>query len=36
VPLSTAGDGRIRADVTVPQPCLAPAVLINPLGSGST
>jgi hypothetical protein len=36
VPLSTAGDGRIRADVVVPQPCLAPAVLVNPLGSAGT
>ena len=36
VPLSTAGDGRIRADVVVPQPCLAPAVLVNPLGNGAT
>jgi hypothetical protein len=33
-PLSPAGDGRIRADVTVPQPCQAPAVLINPNGAG--
>lgn len=35
-PLSPRGDGRIRADVAVPQPCQAPAVLINPLGQGST
>ena len=32
VPLSTAGDGRIEAMVAVPQPCLAPAVLINIAG----
>ena len=36
VPLSASGDGRIRADVAVPQPCQAPAVLINPLGQAST
>jgi hypothetical protein len=35
-PLSPAGDGRIRADVTVPQPCQAPAVLINPNGAATT
>lgn len=30
-PLSTAGDGEIEAMVTVPSPCLAPAVLVGPL-----
>jgi hypothetical protein len=34
--LSPKGDGRIRTDVTVPQPCLAPAVLVNPNGSPTT
>jgi hypothetical protein len=31
-PLSTAGDGRIRATVSLPSPCLAPAVLVHPNG----
>ena len=32
VPLSTDGDAEIRDTVTVPAPCLAPAVLVNPNG----
>jgi hypothetical protein len=36
-PLSVpAGNGRIRAMVTVPTPCLAPAVLVNPNGAATT
>ena len=35
-PLSPSGDGRIRADVVVPKPCQAPAVLINPNGGAAT
>lgn len=27
--LSPEGDGRIRADLTLPEPCLAPAVLVR-------
>ncbi len=30
VPFSTTGDARVRTRVTLPQPCLAPAVLIRP------
>jgi hypothetical protein len=32
VPLSDAGDARIRQDVALPHPCLAPAVLVHPNG----
>jgi hypothetical protein len=35
VPLSTAGDARIRASLTLPAKCLAPALLIQPNGSSS-
>jgi hypothetical protein len=35
VPLSTAGDARIRAFVTLPAKCLAPALLIEPNGSST-
>ncbi len=30
VPFSTTGDARIHATVSLPSPCLAPAVLLNP------
>jgi hypothetical protein len=35
VPLSTAGDARIRAALTLPAKCLAPALLIQPNGSST-
>ena len=35
VPLSTAGDARIRAFLTLPAKCLAPALLIQPNGSST-
>ncbi len=31
-PLSATGDARIRDDLTVPQRCLAPVVMVNPNG----
>ena len=33
VPFSAGGDARIRATVTLPDRCLAPAVLLNPNGN---
>lgn len=33
VPLSTSGNARIRASLTLPAKCLAPALLIQPNGS---
>lgn len=33
VPFSSEGDAQIRAQVTVPERCLAPAVLLNPNGN---
>ena len=30
VPFSTTGDAHIHATVSLPSPCLAPAVLVNP------
>ena len=33
VPFSPDGDARIRTSVTLPQRCLAPAVLLNPNGN---
>jgi hypothetical protein len=33
VPFSPEGDAQIRAQVTVPERCLAPAVLLNPNGN---
>jgi len=33
VPFSASGDARIRATVTLPDRCLAPAVLLNPNGN---
>lgn len=33
VPFSPQGDAKIEAKVTVPQRCIAPAVLLNPNGS---
>jgi hypothetical protein len=33
-PVSAAGNGRLRAMVAVPSPCLAPAVLVNPAPNG--
>jgi hypothetical protein len=35
VPLSTSGDARIRASLTLPAKCLAPALLIQPNGSST-
>ena len=34
-PLSSDGDGRIRAQLTLPSSCLAPAVLIHPNGNAT-
>jgi hypothetical protein len=34
VPFSPAGDARINTRVTLPERCLAPAVLLNPLSNG--
>ena len=36
VPFSTAGNAKIRATVTLPARCLAPAVLLNPNGNVAT
>lgn len=36
VPISTAGDARIRGQFTLPAKCLAPSVLIHPNGSATT
>jgi hypothetical protein len=36
VPFSPAGDAQIEAHVTLPSPCLAPAVLLNPNGAAGT
>jgi hypothetical protein len=36
VPFSTAGNARIKAMVTLPTRCLAPAVLLNPNGIATT
>jgi hypothetical protein len=33
VPFSAGGDAQIEAHVTLPERCLAPAVLLNPLGN---
>ncbi|MGZ4183680.1 MAG: hypothetical protein ACXVUL_23710 [Solirubrobacteraceae bacterium] len=35
VPLSTSGNARIRASLTLPAKCLAPALLIQPNGSST-
>jgi hypothetical protein len=35
VPYGTNGDARIRADIDVPDRCVAPVVLLNPAGSTS-
>ncbi|WP_406830980.1 hypothetical protein ABEG17_18560 [Pedococcus sp. KACC 23699] len=35
VPFSSSGDARIRAHVTLPTRCLAPAVLLNPGGNAA-
>jgi len=35
VPFSTAGDARIRTSVSLPERCLAPAVLLNPNGNAA-
>lgn len=34
-PLSTAGNAQIKDTVTLPNRCLAPAVLINPNGNAA-
>ena len=36
VPFSTAGNAKIKATVTLPARCLAPAVLLNPNGNAAT
>lgn len=36
VPFSAAGDAEIEAHVSLPDRCLAPAVLINPLSNAAT
>jgi hypothetical protein len=36
VPISTAGDARVRGQFTLPAKCLAPTVLIHPNGSSTT
>lgn len=36
VPFSTAGDAVLDAHVTLPERCLAPAVLLNPLSNAGT
>jgi hypothetical protein len=36
VPISTAGNARIRGQFTLPAKCLAPTVLIHPNGSATT
>ncbi|WP_088289539.1 hypothetical protein [Kineosporia sp. A_224] len=36
VPFDTAGDADIRATVDVPQPCVAPVVLLHPNGAAGT
>lgn len=36
VPFSTSGDAVIDTHVTLPTRCLAPVVLLNPLGNGGT
>jgi hypothetical protein len=36
VPFSTAGDARIETRVSLPTRCLAPVVLLNPLGNAGT
>jgi hypothetical protein len=36
VPFSAAGDARIDTRVSLPERCLAPAVLLNPLSNGGT
>jgi hypothetical protein len=36
VPFNTAGNAEIEARVSLPERCLAPAVLLNPLSSAST
>jgi hypothetical protein len=36
VPFSSTGDARIKATVTLPGRCLAPAVLLNPNGVSTT
>ena len=33
VPYDTDGDARIRADIDVPDRCIAPVVLLNPAGN---
>jgi hypothetical protein len=35
-PLDTAGNGRIRANITIPDKCVAPVVLLNPNGNPAT
>ena len=35
VPFSSTGDARIDAEVTLPQRCIAPDVLLNPRGSAA-
>ena len=34
VPFSPEGDARIRQELTVPQPCVAPVILLRPTAVG--